>query len=815
MTQSLTFPVENMSCGGCASRVSKALAQVPGAHDITVNFVEGTARLTLAEATGFDAVQSALATAGYPVKGETAQFAISGLSCASCVGRLEKALQAAPGVTDAQVNLADETARVSFVPGVTDALALAEVSAQAGYPAQAVSEITAEDRQAEKLAEVEKHRLTFLIAAALTLPVFILEMGGHLFPVWHHFIHQTIGLQASWVIQFLLTTAVLMGPGRGFFAKGLPALIRRAPTMDSLVALGAGAAWIFSTTALFAPAVLPQGTQAVYFEAAAVIVTLILMGRWFEARAKGQTGTAIRHLIGLQPRTAWVGSEGDWTEVPLAELKVGQTILLRPGARVPTDAIVVSGTSHVDESMISGEPMPVAKSAGDPLTGGSVNSNGSLTCRVTRVGADTTLSQIIRMVQQAQAARLPIQALVDQVTLWFVPGVIAIAVLTVVVWAIFGPEPVLSYALVAGVSVLIIACPCAMGLATPTSIMVGTGRAARLGVLFRQGDALQSLSGVSVLALDKTGTLTEGAPALTGLEVAEGYDAPDVLAKIAGLETVSEHPIARAIVAHAQEQGLPLPKADEVKIHTGSGIAGVVSGSQVAIGNAGLMKDVGVPAAPLQERYADKAQDGHTVIFAAIDGVLAAVLSVSDPVRPTTPAAIKALQARGLHIAMITGDAPQTAQAVAQSLGIETVVAGVLPDGKTKALKELRAQFGKVAFVGDGINDAPVLAEADVGIAIGTGTDVAIETADVVLMKGDLMGVHHAFDLSKRTLRNIKQNLVWAFGYNVLLIPVAAGVLFPAYGLLLSPGLAAGAMAFSSVFVLGNALRLRQAGGAT
>ena len=658
----------------------------------------------------------------------------------------------------------------------------------------------------------------FWIGAVLTLPLLVLTMGPFL--GWPG-VRDILGERATLWTEFVLGTPVVLWCGWPFLERGWNSFRTWNLNMFSLIAMGVSAAWIFSVAAIVAPDIFPDGFRdaeghvGVYFEAAAVIVTLILMGRWFEARAKGQTGTAIRHLIGLQPRTAWVGSEGDWTEVPLAELKVGQTILLRPGARVPTDAIVVSGTSHVDESMISGEPMPVAKAAGDPLTGGSVNSNGSLTCQVTRVGADTTLSQIIRMVQQAQAARLPIQALVDQVTLWFVPGVIAIAVLTVVVWAIFGPEPVLSYALVAGVSVLIIACPCAMGLATPTSIMVGTGRAARLGVLFRQGDALQSLSGVSVLALDKTGTLTEGAPALTGLEVAEGYDAPDVLAKIAGLETVSEHPIARAIVAHAQEQGLPLPKADEVKIHTGSGIAGVVSGSQIAIGNAGLMKDVGVPAAPLQERYADKAQDGHTVIFAAIDGVLAAVLSVSDPVRPTTPAAIKALQARGLHIAMITGDAPQTAQAVAQSLGIETVVAAVLPDGKTKALKELRAQFGKVAFVGDGINDAPVLAEADVGIAIGTGTDVAIETADVVLMKGDLMGVHHAFDLSKRTLRNIKQNLVWAFGYNVLLIPVAAGVLFPAYGLLLSPGLAAGAMAFSSVFVLGNALRLRQAGGAT
>ncbi|NNK17453.1 MAG: copper-translocating P-type ATPase, partial [Sulfitobacter sp.] len=563
----------------------------------------------------------------------------------------------------------------------------------------------------------------------------------------------------------------------------------------------------------FTPSVLPQGTRVVYFEAAAVIVTLILLGRWFEARAKGQTGAAIRQLIGLQPRTAMVRQGSDWVEVPVAELKVGDTFLLQPGARVPTDAKVVSGTSRVDESMITGEPMQVSKEAGDALTGGSVNGHGSLICEAERVGDDTTLAQIIRMVQQAQGARLPIQALVDRVTLWFVPAVIAIAVLTVIVWLIFGPQPALSHALVVGVSVLIIACPCAMGLATPTSIMVGTGRAAELGVLFRQGDALQSLSSVEVVAVDKTGTLTEGQPALTTFHGLGEGDEDAMLARIAAVETQSEHPVARAVVERAKASGLTFPEATELEIHAGRGITATVEGKRVAIGNAALMAQEGADLKPVETEATALSDKGQTVFFAAQDGKLIALLAVSDPIRPTSAAAIAALKSRGLKIAMITGDAEKTAQAVARSLAIDTVVAGVLPDGKMAAVKDLRVTYGRVAFVGDGINDAPVLAEADVGIAIGTGTDVAIETADVVLMSGDLLGVVHAFNLSRQTLRNIKENLIWAFGYNTLLIPVAAGVLYPAFGVLLSPGLAAGAMAFSSVFVVGNALRLRRAGG--
>ena len=814
MLDTVTFPVQNMSCGGCASRVTKALQTVSPSEAVQVNLANETAQISLDGSVAIGDVLRALDTAGYPARTQELRLAISGMTCASCVGRLDKALRAEPGVTEVSVNLADETATLQFVPGVTDARRLAEAADRAGYPARVATEQTEEDHAAQKQAEAIGQRNAMLLAAALTAPVFVLEMGGHLFPAWHHLIANSIGLTASWIIQFLLTTAVLIGPGRQFFAKGFPALWRGAPTMDSLVALGAGAAWAFSTVALFAPGLLPQGTQVVYFEAAAVIVTLILLGRWFEARAKGQTGAAIRKLLGLQPRDAVVRRNGDWVDVPVADLVVGDVFLLRPGARVPTDAVVVSGTSRVDESMITGEPMQVAKAEGDRLTGGSVNGAGSLECRVSRVGQDTTLAQIIRMVQQAQGARLPIQALVDRVTLWFVPAVMAIAAVTVLVWLIFGPEPALSRALVVGVSVLIIACPCAMGLATPTSIMVGTGRAAELGVLFRQGDALQSLADVSVVALDKTGTITQGQPALTTFTAREPAMSDAVLARIAAVEARSEHPVARAVADSAAAKGLSLGEATDLSVHTGRGISATVEGRRIAIGNAALMAEQGADISAFAAQAESLAGQGQTVFFAAEDGQAAALLAVSDPVRPTSAEAIAALRARGLTVAMITGDGEATARAVAAGLGIDIVHAGVLPEGKMAALDDLRAAHGKVAFVGDGINDAPVLAKADVGIAIGTGTDVAIETADVVLMSGDLKGVVHAFEMSRQTLRNIRENLVWAFGYNALLIPVAAGVLYPVFGVLLSPGLAAGAMALSSVFVLGNALRLRRFGGA-
>ena len=581
--------------------------------------------------------------------------------------------------------------------------------------------------------------------------------------------------------------------------------------MNSLVALGTTAAYGFSVVATFAPGLLPPGTAAVYYEAAAVIVVLILLGRTLEARAKGRTGAAIRRLVGLAPKFARVERGGDVVELPLDQIIATDLVHARPGERIAVDGVVISGASYVDESMITGEPAPVAKAAGALVTGGTVNGTGALVLRATHVGADTVLSQIIRMVEQAQSAKLPIQGLVNRITLWFVPAVMALAALTVAVWLAFGPSPTLAHALVAGVAVLIIACPCAMGLATPTSIMVGTGRAAELGVLFRKGDALQGLQSVRVVALDKTGTLTAGRPELTDLVVMDGFVEADVLALLAAAEAQSEHPVASAILRAAQQRNLTVPQAADFDAIPGFGLRATVGGRALLAGADRLMRREGV-VLPDADPALAMAQKGRTPLYLAVDGKLAAVVGVADPIKPTTPAAIAALLGQGLRVVMITGDNQATATKIAAELGIAHVVAEVLPAGKVDAIKALSIH-GPVAFVGDGINDAPALAAADVGIAIGTGTDVAIETADVVLMSGDLGAVVNAFVISRATMRNIRQNLFWAFGYNALLIPVAAGALYPFGGPLLSPALAAGAMALSSVFVLTNALRLRRVQG--
>ena len=622
----------------------------------------------------------------------------------------------------------------------------------------------------------------------------------------------TIGQGTSWLIQFVLASLVLAVPGRRFFVKGLPALVKGTPDMFSLVALGAGAAWVYSTLATFLPALLPPGTVAVYFEAAAMVVTLILLGRLLEARAKGRSSQAIRRLVALQPQIAHRQGAGGVTDVAVAEVQLGDRLELRPGERVPVDARVISGDSWVDEAMVTGEPVPVAKAAGDRVIGGTVNQAGALVLQATAVGADTMLSRIIRMVEAAQGGKLPIQALVDRVTLWFVPAVIAAAVLTFVLWLAFGPSPALPMALVNAVAVLIIACPCAMGLATPVSILVGTGRGAALGILFRKGEALQALQDVTIVAFDKTGTLTLGKPQLRAFHAVDGETKDTLLPLIAAVEAQSEHPIARAIVTAAE--GLPLPQADAFRARPGHGVSATVNGASIVIGSARDMAARGIDVAAFADQAAQLADRGETPIHVARDGRLVALLSVADAVKPTTPKAIAALKARGLRLAMISGDDARTARAIARDLGIDEVIAEVPPEGKVDAVRRLKA-LGRLAFVGDGINDAPALAEADVGIAMGTGTDVAIEAADVVLVAGRLPALDLAIGLSQATLRNIRQNLFWAFAYNVALIPVAAGALYPPFGILLSPVLAAGAMAMSSVFVLTNALRLRRYGDRT
>ncbi|MEE4117501.1 MAG: heavy metal translocating P-type ATPase [Paracoccaceae bacterium] len=815
----LTLRVDGMHCASCVGRVERALAGVDGVTDAEVNLA--TACATVHHDGRVSAAQLAetLEAQGKPMRTARATLEVDGMSCASCVGRLERALGAVPGVLSAEVNLATGRADVHFAEGAVTAEELARSATEAGYPARphraggAPDEADVPDRDAAQSEETAALRRDALIAGALTLPVFMIEMGGHVIPGVHDLVHRTIGMQASWVLQFVLTTLVLAGPGRRFYAAGFPALFRGAPDMNALVALGTSAAYAYSVVATFLPALLPAGTRAVYFEAAAVIVTLILVGRFLEARARGRTGEAIRRLAGLRPKTARVERNGEVAETAISEIGPGDLIHVRPGERIAVDGEVAQGTSYVDESMITGEPVPVEKTPGAPVTGGTVNGSGALVFRATRVGADTVLAQIIRMVEEAQGARLPIQSLVNRITLWFVPAVLVVAVATVAVWLLVGPEPVLTHALVAGVSVLIIACPCAMGLATPTSIMVGTGRAADLGVLFRRGDALQALEGVSVVAMDKTGTLTEGRPALTAWEGVPGVDADALLARVAGIEDRSEHPIARAVVNGAERRGLAPVAPDTVEALAGLGVRARAQGEEVLIGAARLMAREGVDTAPLAARAEALADEGQTALYVAVGGKLAALAAVSDPIRESARRTVEHLHGLGLKVAMVTGDGAATAQAVARRLGIDEVVAEVMPDGKVAAVERLRGE-GRIAFVGDGINDAPALAAADVGIAIGSGTDVAIESADVVLMSGDPAGVANAFAMSRATMRNIRQNLVWAFGYNVALIPVAAGALYVVGGPLLSPMLAAGAMALSSVFVLTNALRLRFAGGA-
>ncbi|WP_223428493.1 heavy metal translocating P-type ATPase [Tateyamaria pelophila] len=805
-----TLRIAGMSCASCVGRVEKALRDVPTATDVSVNLATETASLRLEDPATLERATAALDELGYPAQMSTVTLNVASMSCASCVGRVEKALAAVPGVHSVSVNLAAETATVGYVEGVVTQTDLIAAATDSGYAARVAKADATQSRAERKVEEADRLRRRTLIAAVLALPVFILEMGSHLIPAFHMAIQNSIGTQTSWVIQFALATIVLFGPGGYFFRKGLPSLLKGAPDMNSLVAVGTGAAWSYSVVATFLPGLLPEGVRAVYFEAAAVIVVLILLGRWLEARAKGRTGAAIQALLGLQVHTARVIRDGKSLEIDVERLAVGDVILVRPGERIPVDGEVTDGASNVDESMITGEPAPVSKSAGASVTGGTVNGTGSLTFRAARVGADTMLAQIIRMVEDAQGAKLPIQGLVDKVTLWFVPAVMGLAALTVLIWLTFGPDPALTMALVAGVSVLIIACPCAMGLATPTSIMVGTGRAAEMGVLFRKGEALQALSDVGIIALDKTGTVTEGKPTLTDLVVADGFDRDTVLGLIAAVEAQSEHPIAEAIVDGARRENIAVPNATDFRSITGYGVVATVEGQQVMVGADRHMTRQGIDIDTLADTEQELARRGRTALYAAVDGRLAAVIAVADPVKPSSRSAIAALRDRGFQVAMITGDKRETAEAIAGEIGIDHVIAGVLPDGKVTALDDLRAGGRKVAFVGDGINDAPALAHADVGIAIGTGTDVAIESADVVLMSGDLRGVVNAAEVSKRTMSNIRQNLIWAFGYNVALIPVAAGVLFPAYGVLLSPVFAAGAMALSSVSVLSNALRLRR-----
>ena len=652
----------------------------------------------------------------------------------------------------------------------------------------------------------------FWIGLVLTVPVVLLEMGGHLTGMMHLVGGPPV---ANW-LQLALATPVVLWAGWPFFERGWASLRTRSLNMFTLIALGTGVAWTFSIVATAAPGIFPaafrgpDGSVAVYFEAAAVIVVLVLLGQVLELRAREQTGGAIRALLDLAPPTARrIGADGAETEVPLAHVHVGDHLRIRPGDKMPLDGEVLEGTSNVDESMVTGEPVPVRKAPGARLVGGTLNGQGSLVMRADRVGQDTVLAQIVRMVAGAQRSRAPIQRLADEVSGWFVPLVVVIAVLAFIAWAIWGPEPRLVFGLIAAVTVLIIACPCALGLATPMSIMVGVGRGAEAGVLIKNAEALERLERIDTLVVDKTGTLTQGRPEVVAVVPASGVVEADLLRLAAGLERPSQHPLAEAVVRAATARGLPIPAVAGFDAPAGRGVTGIVEGRRVAIGNARLMTEAGIDAGPLAGEAERLRGDGATVFFVAADGAQAGLIAVADPVKETTPAALKGLRAEGVRVVMLTGDNRTTAEAVARRLGITEIEAEVLPEDKQRIVERLKAEGRRVAMAGDGVNDAPALAAAEVGIAMGTGTDVAIESAGVTLLGGDLSGILRARRLSRAVMRNIRQNLFFAFAYNAAGVPVAAGVLYPFLGILLSPVIAAAAMALSSVSVVGNALRLR------
>ncbi|GGR92454.1 heavy metal translocating P-type ATPase [Deinococcus sedimenti] len=815
MSKTIELGVQGMTCASCVGRVERGLKKMDGVLDATVNLATERATVTYDPATTTPPdLLARVRDIGYdPVSAEL-DLSVQGMTCANCVGRVERALNKQDGVLSASVNLATERATVTYLPAQVSPGQLKAAVRAAGYDVredQPGLSREQQERQARE-QEVQALRRQVQFSAVFAVPLLLLAMVPMVVPGLEARLMDAFGHRVMTALNWVMLALALpiqFGPGRRFYRLGRKSLRSGSPDMNALVMIGTTAAFAYSLVATVLPGLFPAGTAHVYYEASGVVITLILLGKYFEAVAKGRSSEAMKSLLSLQAKAARVLRGGQELDLPADEVLVGDLISVRPGEKIPVDGEVTQGASFVDESMITGEPVPVRKQVGAAVVGGTINQNGALTFRATRVGAETALAQIIRLVETAQGSKPPIQGLADRVVAVFVPIVLGVAALTFLLWLVLGGPASLSYALVTTVAVLIIACPCAMGLATPTSVMVGTGKAAELGVLFKSGGALEGLQAVQVVALDKTGTLTKGHPELTDLLTAPGVDRVRTLALVAAAETQSEHPVARAIVDAARRDGIALPEPTSVEAVPGFGLDAQVDGHRVQVGADRFMRQLGVDVTAFEAQAARLGDEGKSPLYAALDGQLAAVIAVADPIKDGSVEAVRALRAMGLTVAMITGDHARTAHAIARQVGIDEVRAEVLPSGKSDAVQALQAGGQKVAFVGDGINDAPALAQADVGVAIGTGTDVAVETADVILMSGDLRGVTNAFALSRATLRNIRLNLFWAFAYNVVLIPVAAGALYPAFGTLLSPVLAAAAMGFSSVFVLTNALRLR------
>lgn len=807
------LPIQGMSCAACAGRVERALSSVPGVRSASVNLAteRASAELNLEEATIAELVQ-AVQDAGYRVPSATTTLSITGMSCVMCAQRVEQALAAVPGVLKASVNPTTERALVEYVPDMVTKGELRRAVEQAGYGVLDEDELGGPDsasahflpgqgaRSKELRLLVAKLGVSLVVGALLMVIMF----------VHPHFLSRN---QLN-LLMLLLATPVQFWAGWQFYRGAWAAARHRTSDMNTLVAVGTSAAFLYSAAVTIAGLFGVGVASEVYFDSAAMIIALVLLGRFLEARAKGRASEAISKLMGLQARTARVLREGIETELPVEEVLVGDIVIVRPGERIPVDGVVVEGESAVDESMLTGEPMPKEKGPGDAVVGGTVNGTGVFRFRATKVGQDTVLAQIVRLVEEAQTSKAPIQRLADRIAGIFVPVVLGVATSAFIVWVLVGPEPRLTTALVVFVSCVVIACPCAMGLATPTAIVVGTGKGAEHGILIRSGEALERAHTLTAVVFDKTGTLTEGKPRVTDVTAVDEQGAAgaedELLRLVASAEQRSEHPLGKAIFESAQERGLALVEPESFRALPGLGAEAVVDGKSILIGTAVLMAARGVELGRLSEVETRLAEEGKTVIFVAADGRALGVVGVQDMLKPEAPEAIAALKNMGLAVYMVTGDNARTAQSVARAAGIEHVMAERLPDQKVQAIASLKNSGQVVAMVGDGINDAPALAAADIGIALGTGTDIAMEAADIALVRADLREVVTAIRLSRATVRIIKQNLGWAFGYNVALIPVAAGVLYPAFGLMLDPVFAAGAMALSSVSVVSNSLRLRR-----